>query len=374
MKYSYSRRELYAAGEFLGEMATQRKAGGGMIYGGGGGGGQPTSTTTNTSNIPEYAQPYVETMLGATQQQLFNTHQDESGNTVIDSAKPYVPYSTNPQDYVAGFSPLQQQAQSGAANLQMPGEYDAAAGLTGNAALGALGAGQNYYRMATNPYAVGAFMNPYVQQALQPQLNQLAQQGQIQAQQAAGQAAAAGAFGGTRSALQQNLAQQNALMGQQAALGQGYNQAYNQAQQAMQYGAGLGLQGQQAAMQGAGQLANIGQQRLQGQQGIIGLQNQFGQQQQQRQQDIINNAINNYAMAQQYPQQQLSFMNAMIRGLPMQATTTQGYQAAPSMTSQIAGLGTAGLAAAKLGGMKAGGEVEGGDGLDTLGMYNAMKG
>ena len=64
----------------------------------------------------------------------------------------------------------------------------------------------------------------------------------------------------------------------------------------------------------------------------------------------------------------------MIRGLPMQATTTQGYQAAPSMTSQIAGLGTAGLAAAKLGGMKAGGEVEGGDGLDTLGMYNAMKG
>ena len=33
--------------------------------GGGGGGGRPTSTTTYSSNIPEYAQPYVEQMLGA---------------------------------------------------------------------------------------------------------------------------------------------------------------------------------------------------------------------------------------------------------------------------------------------------------------------
>ena len=43
-----------------------------LFMGGGGGGGptQTTSTVTN-SNIPEYAQGYVENMLGATQQQLF---------------------------------------------------------------------------------------------------------------------------------------------------------------------------------------------------------------------------------------------------------------------------------------------------------------
>ena len=45
------------------------------LYGGGSGGGGPSSSTTQTSNIPEYARPYVETMLGATQQQLFNTKQ-----------------------------------------------------------------------------------------------------------------------------------------------------------------------------------------------------------------------------------------------------------------------------------------------------------
>lgn len=375
---SYSRRELYAAGEFLGEMATQRKAGGGMIYGGGGGGQPaPTQNTTNTSNIPEYAQPYVESMLGATQQQLFNTTPNSSGGVDITGVKPYVPYSQNPQDYVAGFSPLQQQAYKGASELQAPGELGAAAGMEGRATMGAMGAGRDYYRMATNPYAVGAFMNPYVQESLQPQLNEIQRQADINSQQAASRATAAGAFGGTRGELAQSEAQRAGLLAQQNAIGQGYNNAYNQAIQNMQYGAGLGLQGQQAAMQGAGQLANIGQAGLQAQEGILGLQSQYGSQQQQQQQNIINQAVQNYATAQQYPQQQLAFMNAQLRGLPLQTSTTQQYQAAPSITSQLAGLGTAGLGAyglSKSGLFKKGGEVKGGDGLDKLGMYNAMKG
>jgi len=37
------------------------------------GGGAPTQTssTVQNTNVPEYARPYVENMLGATQQQLF---------------------------------------------------------------------------------------------------------------------------------------------------------------------------------------------------------------------------------------------------------------------------------------------------------------
>jgi hypothetical protein len=97
-------------------------------------------------------------------------------------------------------------------------------------------------------------------------------------------------------------------------------------------------------MQGAGQLANIGGQQLQAQQGIIGLQSQAGAQQQAQQQNIINQAVQNYAVAQQYPQQQLAFMNAQLRGLPLQSSNIQQYQAAPSPISQAAGLGTAGIA------------------------------
>ena len=59
----------------------------------------------------------------------------------------------------------------------------------------------------------------------------------------------------------------------------------------------------------------------------------------------MNQAIQNYATAQQYPEQQLSFMNSMLRGLPTQQTTTATYQAAPSTVNQITGLGIAGLGA-----------------------------
>jgi len=308
----------------------------------------PTNTTVQNTNIPDYAQPYVMNMLGATESQLFNT--DSSGN--ITGFNQYQPYSTNPQDYVAGFSPLQQQAQNSAAYMQTPGQFGQASGLAGMSGMRSMGianqaanAGNQYNQMATNPYAVGAFMNPYVQESLQPQLNQLAQQGNIASTQAASQATGSGAFGGTRSALAQNLAQQNALMAQQQAIGQGYNTAYNNAQNAMQYGAGLGLQGQQAALTGMGQantaasnLANIGTQQQAAQQGIINTQNTLGAQQQQNQQNVINQAVQNYANAQQYPMMELGMMSNMLRGLPMQGMTTQQYQAQPSMTNQLVGL------------------------------------
>lgn len=43
---NYSRRELYAVGEPLGESATRRKLGGGYVCGGGGGSSSSTSSTT----------------------------------------------------------------------------------------------------------------------------------------------------------------------------------------------------------------------------------------------------------------------------------------------------------------------------------------
>jgi len=333
----------------------------------GGGGGSPpppppaspTSTTVQNTNIPDYLQPYAQTMLGATQQQLFNTQQNADGSTQITGVKPYVPYSQNPSDYVAGFSPMQEQAFSTTANLQVPGQYGQASQMTGAGGLGAYGlagqeaqAGNQYNMMATNPNAVGAFMNPYIQQSLAPQLQQLAQQTGIQTAAEQGAATSAGAFGGSREALMNSLQQQQGNLAAQQAIGQGYNQAYQQAQQAMQFGSQQGLAGQQAAnaalgtgIGAAGQLGSLGGQQLAAQQGIASAQMQAGTAQQQQQQNIINQAVQNYATAQQYPEQQLSFMNAMLRGLPTQATTTQSYQAPPSALSQVTGLGLAGLGA-----------------------------
>jgi len=215
---NYSRRQLYALGEPLGDSVTRKKAGGGMIYGGGGGPSPapastaPTQTTVQNTNIPDYAQPYVETMLGATQQQLFNTNTDANGNVQITGIKPYQPYSTNPSDYVAGFSPLQQQAQQGIANLQVPGQYNSATGAAATGTVQALGAGQNLQSQLTNPNAMSQYMNPYLQNTLAPSMQLLNQQYGQQAAQEQGAATGAGAFGGSREALQQGLNQQNQML------------------------------------------------------------------------------------------------------------------------------------------------------------------
>lgn len=328
--------------------------------GGGGGSSAPTQTTSYSTNVPEYARPYVENMLNATQAQIYNSS--------MGGFNPYVPYSTDPTKYVAGFSPLQSYAQSGAAGLTLPSNYGLATGQTLGTGmqLGALApqmgmAGVNYGAMATNPYATQAYMNPYLSSSLAPQLEEARRQYDISGLQQQGAATRAGGFGGSREALmaaenRRNMAQQMNQM-----IGQGYNQAFNQAQQAQQFGANLGLQGQQAQagalaqqLAAANQLAGLGGQQLQAQQGIYNLQNQLGQQQQQQQQNIINQAVQNYATAQQYPFMQLGILNSMLRGLPMQQSSTQMYQAPPSTISQLAGLGTAGLGA--------------------LGMYNAATG
>jgi hypothetical protein len=131
---------------------------------------------------------------------------------------------------------------------------------------------------------------------------------------------------------------------------QNYLAAQQAYEQSRQYGAGLGMQGYQTGLQAAGQLGDLGQNIYGQQTGIAQLQNQYGAQQQQQQQAIINQQIQDYATAQQYPMLQLANMNALTRGLPMQSATTQVYQAAPSMASQLAGLGTAAYGLSQLGG------------------------
>lgn len=386
-----------------------------MAGGGSGGGGGPTQTTVQNTNIPEYARPYVETMLGATQQQLFNTRQTPEGTTEITGAKPYQafgasvegsPYAAGmgpteqaaAQAAVAGFSPLQQQAQQGIANLQLPGQFGIASDAALAATQGALGAGQYQAgRFSGGQFGgqqAAQYMNPYLEQSLAPQIAEAQRQAGIAATQQAGQATKAGAFGGSRYGLQEAELQRNLGQNISNIVGQGYNQAFAQAQQqfnqdmarrlqaqqmgeqSRQFGAGLGLQGMQTGLQGAGQLANIGGQALGAQQGIYGLQAQTGQQQQQQQQNVLNQMVQNYATAQQYPQQQLAFMNAMLRGLPLQTATTQSYQAAPSAMSQLTGLGLAGAGAYGMAtGRKEGGKIEeDGMGIDELAMRRALEG
>jgi hypothetical protein len=161
-------------------------------------------------------------------------------------------------------------------------------------------------------------------------------------------------------------------VGQQLAAGQLGLQGYQTGMQGAQ--AGLqGVSGAQAgyglANQSAGQLSNIGTAQLGAQTGILNLQNQIGAQQRDREQQIINQDIQNFANQQNAPMDSLNQFNALLRGYALPGTTTTQYQAAPSPLSQITGAGAALYGASQLA-KKKGGTVR--SGISDLALYNAM--
>jgi hypothetical protein len=300
-----------------------------------GGGGGPTTTKSETSNIPEYARPYVERMMGATEKQVY-TYGDK-GN--ITGFQPYKPFEG---ETVAGFTPMQSRAMQGIGGYQLPGQTGAATQMTGYAGLGSMGAGGRYEQQATNPYATQAYMSPYMEGALQPQMQEAARRSAIQGQQNQAQAVQQGAFGGSRSAIIEAERQRN--LGQQQAdiYGKGMQSAFEQARQAQQFGADLGLRGYGQGLQAAGQMGALGQQQYGQEMGLLGQQMEIGGKQQQYEQARLNQIIQDYATQQQYPFIQLGTLSNMLRGLPMQASTTQMYQAQPPLMQQAVGLAGAG--------------------------------
>lgn len=353
---SYSRRQLEALGEPLGDCVT-RKEGGRIVYGGGG--SSAPATQTQVTDLPEWAKPTAERTLAKTE--------------ALTSDRPYQSYGQwatqkgfDPTQ-VAGFSGLQQQAFQGAGQLQPSGATDLGMGLAGTAAARALGTGYNPYQAGQFADQAGMYMSPFIQQALEPQMREARRQSEIQRNMDQARAVGQGAFGGSRQAIveaerQRNLGTQLGDIqsrGLQSAFDQARQQFNTEQQlreQSRQYGAGLGLQGLQTALQGAGQLGQLGGQQFGQQKEAIGLQSQMGAQQQQLEQARINALMQDYAAQQKYPYQQLEFMSNILRGTPMGTVQTL-YGAQPSPISQLAGAGTALYAANRAGMFAEGGEV-----------------
>jgi len=247
-----------------------------------------------------------------------------------------------------------------------------------------------------DPTSYKQFMDPYMEDIVQQQYADIAEQGDIAKNKASAQAVGAGAFGGSRGALEQAAINQNVLE-QQARTGSqlrsaGFQQAQNLAQQAAsrqaqqqlaqagQFGqqagqaGAMGFQGAQGYGQTAAGLGNLAQLTGQlgqttgalgqtvgqlgtataglgqlGQQmgvqdvntllGIGGMQQQQGQ----RQLDIDRaNALAEQAL----PYQQVGFMSDIFRGVPaLQQTYSTTTSPGPSTSSQLLGLGIAGLGA-----------------------------
>ena len=141
----------------LPEQAFKKVGGQIKVYmGGGGSSSQPTNTTVTNTNIPEYAQPYVGNMMNAAQSQIYN--KDMTG------FNPYVPYSSNPSDYVAAFSPSQQQGFSSIANQQVAPQLTDASNLGYQSGIGGLGAYQNSSALQNTSLGYGSQGNQFAVQ------------------------------------------------------------------------------------------------------------------------------------------------------------------------------------------------------------------
>jgi hypothetical protein len=278
--------------------------------------------------------------------------------------------------------------------------------LAGQAGLGALNTQYTFnpadfnkaFSGATTRDAQGnvtgnAMMNPYMQNVVERQQQDAQRQADIARQTQNAQAARSGAFGGSGNLIANN--QLNAaLMRQKGDIqATGLQNAYNQAMgqyntqnqlnaQQQQFGAGLGLQGLQAANQSAQNLGTLGNLQYQQNMGINALQNQYGLQQQAQMQKDVDTKYQDYLNYQNYPYKQLGFMSDIIRGAPLTQTGSSVYQAPPSTAQNIASLGLGAAGISKLIGSAEGGltrsmanggvAMSNGGGLGALALNNLV--
>jgi hypothetical protein len=317
---------------------------------------QPTQQVVSSTEVPAYARPYVERMLGKSE------------------ALSQTPYQAYGGERIAGFTPMQQQAFQGVANLRPAQQLGLGTQFSGLAGLQGLGAGQQYAQQATSPGAMQAYMSPYAQLALEPQMREAARRSAMEGQMQQAQAVQRGAFGGSRSALLEAERQRN--LGQQQAdiYGRGMQTAFEQARQAQQFGADLGLRGAGMGLQAAGQLGQLGQTQFGQQKDVLQGQLSAGAQQQALEQQRLAQAYQDFQAQRQYPYQQLAFMSDMLRGLPLSQQTQSMYQG-PLTTGQMVTAGAMGLGAAKQFGLFAdGGEVQElrGGGLGAIALHDLV--
>jgi len=337
----------------------------------------PTQVNYTNTSIPDYAKPYVENMLGQSQ--------------ALTDINQY-PYQSYEGQRVAQFTPMQQQSYQGAETMQPSYQLTGATGLAGLAGQRGLNAQYSYDPYQSQSVTAGNnvqnYMNPYMQNVVDIQKREAQRQSGIQGTQQQAQATQAGAFGGGRDAIMRAERERNLGTQMGDIQAQGSNAAYQQAlqqfnteQQARQgaaqlnaqqgqFGAGLGLQGLNTALQGANTLGTLGQNQYQQDMGINQLQNQYGMQQQNQVQKVLDTGYQDFQNYQNYPYKQLGFMSDMLRGLPLTQQAETIYKQPPSMLTQIAG--AAGVA--KGAGMfKEGGQVRPA-GLSELALYHMRQG
>lgn len=136
-----------------------------------------------------------------------------------------MPYQAYMGPLTAGPSALQNKVTQGLESLDFPGTLGKSFTSAGAPAIGADGQPVGGGGIASS------YMNPYLKNVLDPQLEELRRQSQINLQPSLAKLTQSGGFGGGRQAIMESEAGRNLLNAQNTAIGTGYANAYDKAMQ-----------------------------------------------------------------------------------------------------------------------------------------------
>jgi len=233
--------------------------------------------SSQTNALSPWAAPYVTDMLSKGQ------------------ALASMPYQGYTGPISAGASGLQQQAFTGLGALTVP-TASTAGSFTGTgyqpltAEEIAAGATPSY---ATPTNVVQQYMNPYLENALNPQYEAARRQSQIEQQNLQSRYGKAGAYGGGRQAIAEAELQRGLLDRISGITGQGYQQAYDKAADLFGQERDYGLR-------------------------ALGAQGVGGQAQRDIAQQGIAANIAQFEEERDYPYKQLQFQQSLLQGMPVQ--------------------------------------------------------
>ena len=284
-----------------------------------GGVGQPAGTESSLSN---WAGDYVTDMLGR-------------GWALADQ-----PYQSYNGPLTSGPSGLQQDAFSGIAGLALPNEY----GSAGDMASDIYDNAGNLITAQWNNQWADQYMSPYIEQALNPQLEEIRRNSDIQRMLDNSRLTKAGAYGGGRQAIMNSELNDNTARLMNETVGKGYQDAYDSAGRMFTSDKQRKLEADKAGL-GYGldairQIAGIGDQKLQGQRDIYGDQLRAGDIQRGITQEGIAADIAQFENERDYPYRQVKFMQSLLDGLPLSAQNSTYTQ--PDFLSALTG-GTGGI-------------------------------
>jgi len=323
-----------------GGLASSKYAAGGSVKkfqtGGATGVGSAISAgaTGTESNLSNWVGPYVTNMLGQGQ------------------ALSNMPYQAYTGALTAGASPLQTSGFQTAAGLTTPTSIGTAAGTAGDIATKAQGLSYTPATTSFDATQASAYMNPYLESALKPQLEEARRQSQITQQQNASKMTSAGAFGGGRQAILDAETQRSLGANLANITGQGYSTAYDKAMsqfnadqarkaQEAQFGATYGLQGLQTGLQGAQAQGQLGLQQNQAGLANLAAQMEAGNVQRGIESEGIAADRAQFEEARSNPYKMVQFQQSLLQGLPLAA---QSYNVAQPSTLQQVLSGAGGVA------------------------------